>query len=205
MTTPVLEKPTAQRAAVGVVTLRDINWAGFKAIEASFAGVRSVKLSYLAGVLEIMSPIGRQHEYVKTTLGYLLEAYLREQGIRFYGCGGFTLETPGYSANEPDESYCIGSYKQTPDIVIEIIITSGGLNRLELYKPKAIPEVWIWQSGHLSIYLFQDGEYRETPRSRLLPDLDLALLQRCLDYPDQYEAVQAFQAAVRRGEPHQAD
>lgn len=205
MTTSVLEKPAVQPAAVGVVTLRDINWAGFKAIEASFAGVRSVKLTYLAGILEIMSPIGRQHEYVKTTLGYLLEAYLREQGIRFYGCGGFTLETPGYSSNEPDESYCIGSYKETPDIAIEIIVTSDGLNRLALYQPKAVPEVWLWRSGQLSVYLFQDGEYREAPRSRLLPDLDLALLQRCLDYLDQYEAVQAFQAAIRRSEPHQAD
>jgi Uma2 family endonuclease len=72
-----------------------------------------------------MSPIGDRHEYVKTTMGYLLEAYMREKGIRFYGRGGFTLEAPGYASGTPDESYCIGSNKETPDIVIEIIVTSG--------------------------------------------------------------------------------
>lgn len=49
---------------------------------------REVRLTYLSGVMEIMSPIGGEHEYVKSTLGLLLEAYMREKGIRFYKLGG---------------------------------------------------------------------------------------------------------------------
>lgn len=119
-----------------LVTLHDITWKQFKAIEAQLEDKREVRLTYLAGVMEIISPIGDKHEYVKTTLGYLLEAYMREKGIRFYGRGGFTLEAPGYASGTPDESYCIGSNKETPDIVIEIIVTSGTIDRRELYKPK---------------------------------------------------------------------
>lgn len=69
---------------------------------------------------------------MKSTLGLLLEAYMRVQGVRFYKRGGFTLEEPGYASGTPDESYCIGTDKETPDIVIEVIVTSGSINRREL-------------------------------------------------------------------------
>jgi len=198
MSTQVLEKPVDRTVGANTVTLSNIGWSHFKAIEACFQGIRGVKLSYLAGVLEIMSPISRQHERIKKTLGYLLETYMRETGIRFYGCGSFTLESPGYASNEPDESYCIGSYKEIPDIAIEVIVTSGTLNRLELYKPKGIPEVWFWKSDQLTLFRWQEGRYQEVKRSQFFPELDLDLLLRYVGYPDQYDAVKAFQEAIRR-------
>lgn len=131
-----------------LVTLKDVSWDQFKGIEAQLIDNRSVRLSYLLGILEIMSPVGPLHEYVKRTLSYLLEAYMRVNGIRFYGKGGFTLEEPGYASGTPDESYCIGTNKETPDILIEVIITSGTINRKELYKPKQVSEVWF---GNLTL------------------------------------------------------
>lgn len=53
--------------------------------------------------MEIMSPIGDYHDYIKSTLGLLLEAYARVKGIRAYQHGGFTLEAPGYVSGTPDE------------------------------------------------------------------------------------------------------
>jgi Uma2 family endonuclease len=144
-------------------------------------------------MLEIMSPVGRKHEVVKRTLGYLLEAYMRELGIRFYGLGGYTLEESGYASGTPDESYSIGIEREVPDIVIEIIITSGTINRKELYKPKKVPEVWFWKSNSIKIFhLNQMGEYEEVERSGFFPDLDPALLLRYIAMPDQYDAVQQF-------------
>jgi Uma2 family endonuclease len=131
-------------------------------------------------------------------MGYLLEAYMRELGIRFYGRGGFTLEAPGYASGTPDESYCIGSNKETPDIVIEIIVTSGTINRRELYKPKRIPEVWFWKSDQMRIFrLNKAGEYEEVSRSSFFPDLDKTLLLRYIAHPDQYDAVNEFVAFLR--------
>ena len=165
MSIQFLDTPTIEK----LVTLPDISWEQFKGIEAQLKDNRNVRLSYLLGTLEIMSPIGDKHEYVKRTLGYLLEGYMRVKGIRFYGRGGFTLEEPGYASGTPDESYCIGTNKETPDIVIEVIITSGTINRKELYKPKRVPEVWFWKSDSMRIFrLNVSGEYEEVDRSSFL-------------------------------------
>ena len=184
-----------------VITLGNITWERFQTIESGFDGIRSVRLTYLDGVLEIMAPVGPKHEDIKRTLCYLLEAYMKEKGIRFYGRGSFTLEKEGISSSEPDESYCIGSYKKIPDIVIEVIITSGALNKISVYKPHKVPEVWFWKNEKISIFQLHKGEYQEVSRSQFLPDLDIALLQRYIDYPDQYDAVQEFQAIIR-GDVH---
>ena len=195
MSIPLLNHPIQEK----LVTLTDVSWEEFKGIEAQLKNNRSVRLSYLSGILEIMSPIGEKHEYVKRTLGYLLEAYMRELGIRFYGRGGFTLEEPGYASGTPDEFYCIGSDKETPDIVIEIIVTSGTLDRKELFKPKKVPQVWFWKSDQIKIFrLNAAGEYEEVNRSGFFPNLDPALLLKYIGHPDQYDAVTEFVQAIRK-------
>jgi Uma2 family endonuclease len=195
MSIPLLNHPIQEK----LVTLTDVSWEEFKGIEAQLKNNRSVRLSYLSGILEIMSPIGDKHEYVKRTLAYLLEAYMRELGIRFYGRGGFTLEEPGYASGTPDESYCIGTDKETPDIVIEIIVTSGTLDRKELFKPKKVPEVWFWKSDKIKIFRLNEvGEYEEVNRSGFFPNLDPALLLKYIGHPDQYDAVTEFIQAIRK-------
>ncbi len=180
-----------------LVTLPNITWEQFKGIESQLENNRAVRLTYLKGDLEIVSPIGEKHEEVKSTLGLLLEAYMREKGIRFYTRGGFTLEAPGYASGTPDESYSIGSRQDTPDIVIEVIVTSGTLDRRELYKPKRVPEVWFWKADQLKVFHLESGEYAEVSRSTFLPDLDPALLLRYLRMPDQYDAVNEFMQDIR--------
>jgi Uma2 family endonuclease len=183
-----------------LVTLRDVTWEQFKAIEAQLIDHRSVRLSYLSGILEIMSPVGPLHEYVKSTLGLLLETYMKVLGIRFYRSGGFTIEKTGYASGTPDESYSIGTKKDTPDILIEVIITSGTINRRELYKPKQVPEVWFWKSDTIRIFhLNSFGEYEEVERSSFFPDLDPNILLQYIAMPDQYDAVQAFEQFLTRG------
>lgn len=195
MSIPLLDHPIQEK----LVTVANVSWDEFKGIEAQLKDNRNVRLWYLSGILEIMSPIGEKHEYVKRTLGYLLEAYMRELGIRFYGRGGFTLEEPGYASGTPDESYCIGSNKETPDIVIEIIVTSGTINCKELFKPKKVPEIWFWKSDQIKIFrLNAAGEYEEVNRSGFLANLDPALLLKYIAHPDQYDAVAEFVQAIRK-------
>ncbi|WP_250635693.1 Uma2 family endonuclease [Nostoc piscinale] len=79
MSIPLVEQSAEEK----LITLKDVSWEQFKGIEAQLLDNHNVRLSYLSGMLEIMSPIGEEHEYVKRTLGYLLEAYMRELGIRF--------------------------------------------------------------------------------------------------------------------------
>jgi Uma2 family endonuclease len=193
MSISIIDQPTEEK----LVTLKDISWEQFKGIEAHLQENRNVRLSYLSGILEIMSPIGEKHERVKSTLGLLLDTYMRVKGIRFYKRGGFTLEEPGYASGTPDESYSIGTKKEIPDIVIEVIVTSGTINRKELFKPKRIPEIWFWKSNTIKIFrLNEAGEYQEVERSSFFPDLDPALLLQYLAMPDQYDAVREFEKVI---------
>lgn len=177
-----------------LVTLCGVSWAQFKGIETNLENIRAVRLAYLQGILEIMSPISDEHEAIKSTLGALLEAYMRLKGIRYYRRGGFTLEAEGYTSGTPDESYSISSCQALPDIVIEVIITSGSLDRKDLYLPLSIPEVWFLKSGRLSLFQLQENQYVTVSTSQFFPDLDLTQLLKYIEHPDQYDAVQAFLA-----------
>jgi Uma2 family endonuclease len=176
--------------------LDGIPWENFKTLDSSFEGIPSIRLSYATGVLEIMT-IGPKHEYLKSTISVLLEAYMREKGIRHYKRGGFTLMKEGEASGEPGESYCIGSDKDVPDIVIEVIITSGSINKLDIYKPQGVPEVWFWQADNLRIFYLQGDDYQEVTHSHFLPELDLDLLLHYTRYQDQYDVVQAFVNTIR--------
>lgn len=96
-----------------------------------FPGVR---ISYLDGCVEFMT-VSEQHENIKSVLAILLALYFFEKGINFIPVGNATREdqTKGTSF-EPDESYYIGERKDHRDLAIEVVITSGGTDKLEKYK-----------------------------------------------------------------------
>jgi Uma2 family endonuclease len=171
--------------------LYGITWEQFKNLENSFNSIAGVRLIYLDGSLEIMI-LGKEHEYYKRTISLLLEAYLRHKGIRFYTGGSATLGNKEITGQkEPDESYHIGIKKNIPDLLIEVIVTSGEVNVLEIYKRIGIPEVWLWEDGVLSIYHLQEN-YQLVEKSSLLPDLDLEIFTKYITYHDQYDAVTEF-------------
>lgn len=181
----------------GIATISQVNWQQFLMFDAIFTERNGVKLSYLNGILEIMSPIGKPHEKIKSNLSVLLETYCRHIGIRHYRVGGPTLQKSGYSSIEPDESYCIDSDKEIPDVVIEVIITSGSIDKLAIYRSIGVPEAWFWKQGKLAVYCLQNGEYQQSEKSALLPALDLVLLEKCANQPDQYDAVEYFRQSLK--------
>jgi Uma2 family endonuclease len=175
-----------------------MSWEKFETIALAFQDIPGVKLSYLDGWVEIMTT-GDEHEDLKKTIAILLEAYMRVKGIRFYGRGAPTLGSRQEGVRrEPDESYNIATKKEIPDFLVEVVITSGGLDKLESYKRISVPEVWFWMNHKLLIYQLQAGQYQTTTRSQFLPDLDLELLTQYIAFDDQYDAVTAFLAAITR-------
>ncbi|MEG4226380.1 Uma2 family endonuclease [Microcoleus sp. N9_B2] len=172
----------------GCITFSDVSWEQFEAIEAAFKDVRGVKFFYLDRTLQIMT-VSPEQEIIKKTLCMLLEAYMRASGIRFYK-GGPTLGNRELGGRkEPDDSYDIGVPKTIPDIAIEVVITSGGIDTLEFYKRLGVREVWFWQNHQLSLYCLRSENYEQVTRSTFLPDLDLELLLRCANMPDKYDAI----------------
>jgi Uma2 family endonuclease len=126
-------------------------------------------------------------------LSQLLEAYLRLKNIRFYARGSTTLGSQDLGGRkEPDESYCLHEKKSIPDLAIEIVFTSGGIDSLEVYRRVGVPEVWFWEDGAIAVYSLQSTGYQLVKNSELLPDLDLRSLELHSRMADQYDAVNEF-------------
>lgn len=176
-----------------------INWHQFKLIQEGFAGSPGVKLFYYNGTLEILMP-GREHEIFKTFIGYLLETFFFEKGIKFQPTGSMTQEAEEVASAQADESYCIGESKSIPDLSVEVVFTSGGPSKLARYKALGVPEVWFWEDGLFTLYHLHGDDYERIHRSELpgLNDLDLDLLTRCvlLAQTDSAEAVREFRREI---------
>lgn len=111
------------------------------------------------------------------------------------------------SGVDPDESYCIGEEKALPDLVIEVVATSGGVNKLAVYGRLGIAEVWFWQDNQLFLYRLreqtpsqfkQTDGYEAVTRSELLPALDMALLSECIQQTNPLAAAKQFRSRLRK-------
>ncbi|BAZ79776.1 Uma2 family endonuclease [Sphaerospermopsis kisseleviana] len=58
-----------------------------------------------------------------------------------------------------------------PDLAIETDVTSK--TTLDAYQAIGVPELWIFDSGKLSIYLLQDGKYIKSEKSPYFEDIPI--------------------------------
>lgn len=181
------------------VILYGMTWKDYEILLAVRGDRAGLRIAYLDGAMELMKP-SREHEGARKTIARLVQAYADERGLELNGYGSWTLKSALVERGlEPDECYVLGeAHKDVPDLAIEVVWTGGGLNKLEIYRALGVGEVWIWErSRGLTVHLLRDGRYEEAPRSALLPELDLKLLERFAVLPSQSQAVRAFRAALR--------
>ncbi len=173
--------PTAD----GRVVLRDVTWSQFEDIVA-VRGERSVpRVAYFQGELELMSS-SRAHEKLGSLIGRLVETYALDRGIELCPYGSWLLKSASKARGvEPDECYIFGSQdnKDVPDLAIEVVCTSGGLDKLEIYGGLGVPEVWFWMGGRIHAHVLREGTCVQQARSVVLPGLDLDLLAAHLEHP----------------------
>jgi len=182
------------------VILRDVDWSDYESALAMRGEKSSVRIAYLEGVLELMSP-SRDHEAVKTKLARLVEAYSDELDIPLEGYGSWTLKREEEERGlEPDECYSIGPAGDVPDLAIEVIWTSGGLDKLEIYRRLGVREVWVWRRAEIAVFALRGDRYEPIPRSEILPQIDLGLVRSLLDAPTQLAAVRELRARLRARE-----
>lgn len=177
-----------------------ISWKRYLEFDKKLGDDRSVpRLYYLEGELEIMTT-SNEHERIKKLIGGLLEIYFDESGSEIMPRGQATMRLALKEAGaEPDESWCIGKEKEFPDLVLEIALTSGGVNKLEIYGRFNVPEVWFWRRNKLELFVLSAAaKYEPRRNSRLLPGLDIALLERCVGLSSWREARQTFRVALAK-------
>jgi len=181
------------------IIMHGVRWDQFEAILALRGDVAGPRMTYLQGELELMSP-SRSHESIKKLLARMVELYALEQGIELSGFGSWTLRNaPKERAVEPDECYIIGDarFKDAPDLAIEVIWTSGGLDKLEVYRALGVAEVWLWRDGTIHMYRLSGERYTDLAHSLAFPDLDVGLLARLADTDDQTQSLLTFRDSLR--------
>ncbi|WP_414527192.1 Uma2 family endonuclease [Nodularia chucula] len=178
-------------------TITGVSWESYEALLNDLGDSQQYRITYLDGVIELVSP-SRRHERNKKNIGSLLEAYFQEKRIRYFPLGSTTFRKPARrGGTEPDESYCIGTEKEFPDLAIEIIVTSGGVDKLEVYKILGVQEVWFFRNNQFEVYILQGENYQQFVKSELLPNLDLEILAEYAIAPDPLEAILAFRERVK--------
>jgi Uma2 family endonuclease len=196
----VFSPPIVPEAADQRIVLHRIPWDHYEAQVAVRGEARVPRVFYLEGAMELMSP-SEDHEKLRFYLGRLLEVYALENDIDFSGYGSWTLKSgPQEAGAEPDECYVVGPdpKKSVPDLAIEVVWTSGGLDKLEIYRRLGVPEVWFWIDGRIEVHVLGPRGYERTPRSGLFPGLDLDLLVTFLDQPIASRAIRAYRDALRK-------
>ncbi|WP_438016985.1 Uma2 family endonuclease [Sorangium sp. So ce315] len=180
--------------------MSNVSWDEYVALRTLLDDHPGLRMTYCEGVLELMSP-SADHEDVKKRIGRLVELWALARRVRLYGHGSTTYRRKATQRGlEPDECYCVDKVnKKRPDIAIEVFITGGGLDKLDVYRGLGVPEVWIWKDGRISVHRLGEGGYEQVERSGVLPELDLGELSECARIPDQADAVDAYWARLKRG------
>lgn len=183
-----------------------VSWQEYEALLAKLGERPGYRVSYLDGVLMIVAP-SRRHESGKTRIGTLLEIYFLEAAIEYFPMGSTTLRREERRGGaEPDESYCLGTEKEFPDLAIEVVVTSGGSNRLAIYQRLGVREVWFWQNDRFTLYRLREDHagylapthgYEALRRSELLPELDIELLAACVQQSNPLAAARTFRQRLR--------
>jgi len=181
------------------VLLGGATWADYQRL-LEIRGDRSApRIAYLEGTLEIMSP-SRSHEAIKSTIGRLVETWCLERGVEFSTFGSWTIKDELRERGaEPDECYVFGEVAEAerPDLAIEVEWTSGGLDKLEIYRHLGVREVWRWSRGRITVHRLRGERYTNLPASKALPGIDLAELGSFIDRPTTSRAIREYRDALR--------
>ena len=183
------------------VVLHGVTWADYQRL-LEVRGDRSApRITYLEGRVEIMSP-SREHESIESIIGRLVEAFCLERGFEFSTYGSWTLQDKAVERGaEPDECYVFGEVAEPsrPHLAIEVVWTSGRLDKLEVYRKLGVREIWYWRRGRITPFVLDGETYQERSASEVLPGIDLALLGSFVDRPTTSAAIREYRAALARG------
>jgi Uma2 family endonuclease len=161
-----------------------------------------LKMTYLRGTLELMSP-SMLHEDAKKIIARLIEVWAMEHDFDLRGFGGATFRKEAKQRGlEPDECYKVGKLHEddVPDIALEVIVTSGLVDKMEVYAGLGVAEVWEWRpaTSTITIHRLVGDAYVIRDRSEVLPDLDLVHLSTFVrPGENQTQLAKSYQASLR--------
>jgi Uma2 family endonuclease len=180
--------------------LHGVPWWTYVALRDALDQQGGLKMTYLEGALELMSP-STLHEDAKKIIARLVEVWAMERDVDLRGFGGATFRREAKERGlEPDECYKLGKLEDegVPDIAIEVIITTSLVDKMAVYAGLGVPEVWVWrEGGPLVVQRLVGHHYEPRSRSEVLPDLDLTELSKFVRPGENQTALaKAYRAAL---------
>jgi Uma2 family endonuclease len=182
------------------VILGGMQWSDYEAMLAMRGDQAGVRIYYLDGAIELVSPAWT-HEYRKKLLARLLEHWAFEADINLTGVGSWTLKNaPREAGAEPDECYLVNDDDgEVPHLVIEVEWSRATkLAKHEIYRRLGVRELWTLKADRkLVICVLEKERFVERKRSKVLPKLDVAWLLSFAEIEPQSRAVRALADAMR--------
>ncbi len=177
--------------------LHDVSWRDYLVLR-DLLDCPGLRMAYCEGALELMTP-SEDHEHKKKLIARLVEIYAIERDVPLDGKGSATYRKEAARRGlEPDECYFVGPRAGSfPDIAIEVVIESGGIDKLDIYRGLGVKEVWFWQAGAFHLHALSGDGYRKVTRSELVPGLDFDALATFVRRDDQHPAVREFRDSLR--------
>lgn len=177
-----LDIPPGQR-----LWLRDIDWQALEAILNELGEHRAARIAYYQKTLEIRKPLPK-HDREKSLISDAIKILLEELEIDCECFGSTTFKNPerGYGI-EPDECFYIANHQLVvgkdrldpaidppPDLALEVDVTSK--TQIDAYLGLGVPELWIYESGALKIYILHATRYQPTSTSPIFSELPVPTL-----------------------------
>lgn len=154
---------------------------------------RQGRISFLHNVITIMSP-SFNHEAIAEILGDLVKIYCDHLDKIYFSMGSTTIINKPNAGKQPDASFSFERKKDIPDLAIEVVFTSGGLDDLEKYRWLGVKEVGMWKNQKLTFYwLNEQNTYEQRSQSYFLPSV---YAQNLVDYANR--ALQETPLTIKR-------
>ncbi len=157
-----------------ILTITGATWFDYQNFDSQeYPGYR---VAYFNGEITIVSP-GRNHERIAAVINRLIIAYCEKYELQDFPFGQTRLNIWGQAGREPDLAYAFNNDKDLPDLVVEVIFSSGDLETLKSsYKNIGICELWIWKENKMTFYALEQENYTVIQASEMLTTIESELL-----------------------------
>ncbi|MDR3636704.1 MAG: Uma2 family endonuclease [Isosphaeraceae bacterium] len=188
----IVEPHAATQTDAARFLFHDVSWDDYEAL-LRIVGNRPVRVTYDQGALEMMV-LSYDHERFGNLLGRMIEMMTVELNIPCEGAGSTTWRKKASERGlEADECYYVANAERvegrtidlsvdpSPDLAIEVELTTSVLDRIGVYAALGIPEIWRYDGKALRVEcLTADGTYSPSPTSASFPFLPIKDVERWL-------------------------
>jgi Uma2 family endonuclease len=187
------------------ILLQNVSWQQYEQLLAEVGPRRTSRFTYDRGRLELMTPL-EEHERYHKLIESMILVVADEQRLSIEGYKVPILKRHDLQiGTEPDTAYYLQNAaqmqgKQTvdldrdppPNLILEVELSKGTLNKAEIYAALGIREVWRYVSkpgenflkGQFFIHAWEGDRYVEQSQSLAFPQLSVSKILQFIDQSD---------------------